>query len=1085
MPGQNTKDGKPSNGGEGARKNGHRRKKRSSDGTVSRRSDGPLDTVVNGVFLKSVRPEDTKALSSEDWKKVRDYVINERKKLAEKNGPTDDNGIKNARAEDEVGDSNDGKRSESKKSHPEHTSASAEANVATYKSNGSTKKKKANLNSRGGPTNVTINGVCLKSIRVEDTKALSPADWQQVRDYVLYERKKVSDKNGTNEDHNLSQLDSVSTDNVSVEATSAVGDSEVKSPPANAPASTDSESVTASKSNRSKKKKKGETGRKDANSLEPVKDSVSDVVDGKQNSSPNNSRAKGKNHIASQNFKQKPAKSGDEIEQVRGKPKKSPAKRDSAAIDLEYLSAQLRAETEQRLAADEQAKLERGRADRLAKQVTSLDQELKRVTKAFEKSNSEGKRHLVIQLKLLEATKKELHTVNTSLCLEQSKVMKLKSKLVLEMTAKESCAKELDRMKDIVAFERKMMKDLRKELSHATTLRAERAEQSNVVKLKSQLVLETAAKESCTKELDRLNGLVASERQNVKNLQEELSHTKTLRSENVEQSNLSKLKSQLVLEIAAKESCTKELDRMKDLLASERKMVKNLREELSHSTAVNKSMKQELSDNILGADRLEQSNVSKLKSQLVLEMAAEESCTKELDKMKDLVASERKKVEDLQKELSHITTANKSMKQELNENKLRAEKVKKLELELREERAKIAKLGNNPPKATLTLRKELHETQEKLKNAKKRNAVLTSELSKKSYPQRQQQTGYISQRERLGSDGEASRNMSLEVASPKRAMSMPAPVEVSLSERASLVNFESAPVHYDGVVVDNDGDAESSGVQDELTFIRSAFSSDEISVDDNQVTYTLQLPVDGDSEDVKINVSVVLPARYPSVRINDIKVAVNEKSTCCPEIRKIALDALPTVQQICLIEARAREGSASLSSIFSVADMWAKDDWHGVMAKQLSLPKGKGKFSKIKSEKGSFEICTFLIYTHHILDPDKIQLVKKSASKLNLCGFMKIGKPGLILVEGPQSDCEALMETLLLTRKKRKESHGGKVDSATFMAAGNVVRKAMTSCERMLPKKLEQLESKDGMDKIKDACKKSGLLGSLEEVCKR
>lgn len=41
-------------------------------------------------------------------------------------------------------------------------------------------------------------------------------------------------------------------------------------------------------------------------------------------------------------------------------------------------------------------------------------------------------------------------------------------------------------------------------------------------------------------------------------------------------------------------------------------------------------------------------------------------------------------------------------------------------------------------------------------------------------------------------------------------------------------------------------------------------------------------------------------------------------------------------------------------------------------------------------------------------------------------------------------NCEALLETLLLNRKKLRESTGSKVDSATFMAAGNVVRKAKT-----------------------------------------
>ncbi len=139
---------------------------------------------------------------------------------------------------------------------------------------------------------------------------------------------------------------------------------------------------------------------------------------------------------------------------------------------------------------------------------------------------------------------------------------------------------------------------------------------------------------------------------------------------------------------------------------------------------------------------------------------------------------------------------------------------------------------------------------------------------------------------------------------------MPAPVEVSLSERASLANFESAPVHYDGVDIvydddDNDDDGQSSGpIEDELAFISSAFSSHEISVEDKQVTYTLQLPVDDDSGDVRIDISANLPVRYPSVGVDEIKVAMSETSTCSPEIRKISLDALPTLQEICLIEAR-------------------------------------------------------------------------------------------------------------------------------------------------------------------------------------
>eukprot|EP00581_Thalassiosira_minuscula_P002162 CAMPEP_0183740262 /NCGR_PEP_ID=MMETSP0737-20130205/59107_1 /TAXON_ID=385413 /ORGANISM="Thalassiosira miniscula, Strain CCMP1093" /LENGTH=853 /DNA_ID=CAMNT_0025975265 /DNA_START=26 /DNA_END=2587 /DNA_ORIENTATION=+ len=851
MSGNNKDEGKPTNGEEIARKSrkaGSRRKKRVNNGTVNHRTDDSptTDIDVNGVFLKSIRPEDTKALKPAEWEAVRDYVLNERKKLAGKNGPT--------AAVDAAGNSDKCRDNDATKSPPENASK----NVAA-KNNRSKKKQEVKVKS-AGPTNVTINDVFLKSIWPDDTKALTPADWELVRDYVMHERKKLAGKNAHNDDRNVSQLDSASTKTVSEETAPAAGDSVVQSSPENTSASTDAKK--ANKNNRSKKKN-GRNGGKDANSMEPVEDSVIPVVDEHQNSSSNNRRAK-----------------------TKGKSNSSRIASNTSSQN--GVSTKQKAEAEKRLVANEQAKIERDRADGLAKQVTFLGQELKRVTKDLEKSKHEAKRHLIIQQQLLVVAKKDLSTVNASLCLEHSKVAKLNDQLVLEMAAKESCAKELERIKEVVA-------------------------------------------------------------------------------------------------------------------------------------------------------------------------------------------SERKKVEDLREELNHTKTARDSMEQELNDNKLRAERVKKLEIELREERAKIAKLGNPSSKATVTLRKELHDTQEKLKKAKKRNEVLTSELSAKNYPQRQQQTGYISQREQKGPDGEATGKISLKAALPKRTTSMPAPVEVSLSERASLVNFESAPVHYDGVD-DHDGDdGQSSGpVQDELAFIRSAFSSHEISVDDKQVIYTLQLPMDNDSGDVRIDISVTLPIRYPSIGVNEIKVAMNEKSTCSPEMRKIALDALPTLQEICLIEARAREGSIALLSIFSVADMWAKDDWYAVMAKQLSHSKGKGKpSSKTSGGKGSFEFCAFLIYTHHIVDPDKIQLVKKSASKLNLGGYIKIGRPGLILVEGSQPDCEALLETLLLNRKKLRERGGKNFDTATFSPAGKMQR---YDNERQLPKKLEQLEAQDGMDEIKDACRKLGLL---------
>ena len=1006
MSSGNKEEAKATNENESTRRSRKaRRRRKKSDIHRCTDESSTTDIVVNGVFLKSIRPEDTKALKPAEWEAVRDFVLNERKKLNEKN------------AVDVAGESdNDNKCRENNnatKSPPENAS-----NVATNKNNRSKKKKGVKVKS-GSPTNLTINGVFLKSIWPDDTKALTPADWKLVRDYVTHERKRVAEENGPNDDRNVDQLDSAYTKtDVSAKTAPLTSDSEVQSPQEikSTTTTTDAKKAAANKNNNRSKKKNGRNGGKDAkNLMEPVKDSDIPVVDDQQRSSLNNNRRANKAKNASANdsntssqkgasTKQLAATSVD-IEQLGGKSKKSSAKWDNAVIEVDHLSAQLLAETEKRLAADEQAKIERDRADRLAKQITLLRKELKRVTNDLEKSKSEAKRHLITQ-QLLAIAKKE----NASLCLEQSKVAKLNSQLVLEMAAKESCVKELERIKELVASERKNVGDLREELSAKQRL---------------------AVDEQVKIERDRVTFL----RNELKRVTDDLEKSK------------SEAKRYMITQ---------------ERLVVAKKDLSTTKKDLSTANA---------------SLCLEQSIVAKINSQLVLEMAAKESCVKELERTKEVVASERKNVDELREELSATKTARDSFEQELNDNKLRAERVQKLEIELREERAKIAKLGNPSVKATVILRKELHDTQEKLKKAKKRNEVLTAELSEKNYPQRQQQ------RDKKGPDGETTGKISLKVASPKRATLMPAPVEVSLSDRASLVNFESAPLHYDGIDQDGD-DGDESPVQDEIAFIHSAYPSEEISVDKKQITYTRELPVDNDSEDVRIDISVTLPNRYPSVVIDEIKVAMNEMSTCSSNIRKIALDALPALQEICLIEARASEGSTALLSIFSVADMWAKEDWSAVMAKQLSLVKGKGKHTSSKNSggKGSMEICTFLIYTHHITDPEKIKLVKKTASKLNLGGYIKIGKPGLILVEGTQTDCESLLETLLLNRKKLRERGGRTFDTSTFSPAGKMQR---YDNERKLPKKLEQLEAQDGMNKIKDACKKLGLLESLDEVCKR
>jgi len=91
--------------------------------------------------------------------------------------------------------------------------------------------------------------------------------------------------------------------------------------------------------------------------------------------------------------------------------------------------------------------------------------------------------------------------------------------------------------------------------------------------------------------------------------------------------------------------------------------------------------------------------------------------------------------------------------------------------------------------------------------------------------------------------------------------------------------------------------------------------------------------------------------------------------------------------------------------------------------------------------------------------------VKKNASKLSLGGYIRTGKPGLVLVEGTEHDCDQFADALNHSKKVFRLS--------SFKTVGKSVRNAK---DKMLPKKLEQLDSgKGGLEQITELCEDLGL----------
>ncbi|KAL7472535.1 hypothetical protein ACHAXS_012895 [Conticribra weissflogii] len=514
-------------------------------------------------------------------------------------------------------------------------------------------------------------------------------------------------------------------------------------------------------------------------------------------------------------------------------------------------------------------------------------------------------------------------------------------------------------------------------------------------------------------------------------------------------------------ERSLREATNEDLSSSMDVIANLQQKVKELEKKFNNEAAAKVSLMMELQ-----SMRVQFNGVSLLEEELMIERSENAKKTKALEefcsvKEELLIAKERvKTLEELLKTEKAKTEEAKSTIQELTES-----------IEIRENYVPMKKemyLGK--------IRSELRNTQQKLKEERKKAARNANRLSKghegKPCPEKLSLSDWV------------------DVANVRNRIApikMPPAVEASLpmpltSERASLVNSESAPVHYDGVEL-NAIDDEGNPLQDELAFIRSAYSPDEISVFENKITYKLQLPMDDEAELIKINVVLSIPKGYPSSGVLLVNSTICDSSSCSPEVRRCAIDALPNLVETLTWEAKAGEGSEAMLSIFTVAESWAKSDWHGIVSAKI-IPAARNKKSTESDPKnGCFEICTALIYSHHIVEVDTIQLAKKTASKLSLGGYMKTGKPGLMLVEGTEADCHSLVELITLGQKKARNSCKMSVGSSYFKLASKVVRSENDlNTGRKLPKKIQHLDSTTSMNELTVACEKMGLAEALSDI---
>lgn len=165
-----------------------------------------------------------------------------------------------------------------------------------------------------------------------------------------------------------------------------------------------------------------------------------------------------------------------------------------------------------------------------------------------------------------------------------------------------------------------------------------------------------------------------------------------------------------------------------------------------------------------------------------------------------------------------------------------------------------------------------------------------------------------------------------------------------------------------------------------------------------------------------------VPSTYPEERPLQVTAQVDDSLTS-KAVLKLAHDSVPSLVNLCRTEAESMLGSEAMWTVLSRAQEWMTDELPGIIGKaaESSFVSTESK-SPNKSSHSDLDCNTQrihsillgrrLIYSHHIISTKKRSDMRQLASELHLTGYVKIGWPGIIILEGLEDDCQTFYDTI-------------------------------------------------------------------------
>ena len=388
-------------------------------------------------------------------------------------------------------------------------------------------------------------------------------------------------------------------------------------------------------------------------------------------------------------------------------------------------------------------------------------------------------------------------------------------------------------------------------------------------------------------------------------------------------------------------------------------------------------------------------------------------------------------------------------------------------------RPSVKKSDSGSDKVLDKIKQELKETREKLEKEKKKNASIIAAKKQESLvdavakrpPEKPSLADHLP--EVILNTKPAAVRILTRLTAPSSPSPPPPPHAESQNRSASAID-----ISFDGINASFDAPKSEleERISQELNFLQASYSRDELIIEGNKVTRKLRLGIDRDEEEIIVHLVLTIRDGYPVTVPLCVEAMIwPEGSSKRVDAHKVANDAVPALANVCQCEANMCVGSEAMFPTLQAADQWVNLEWSAVQAKRLS--------NRDRKDSQDLELCRLLISTHHIHDSERIHSVIKATNKYDLGGYIKTGKPGFILVEGLDDNCQFFLETIIQEQKKMRESKSGKAESSSYAIVGkSAVTVADFDQERALPRKMIKIEhSKEGMAELEKECGKVGL----------